>query len=1006
LLNNPGAKLVDFEVTPGLEAQAKPEPPKNSETQSVPATAPAAKLAIAATFTAEPLEDPLRYWMKELELPVEIEFAPFNQVFQQLLDPASVLAKNTRGANVLLIRLADLGGDSVSAEAVERGAREFVSTLKSASARLTTPMMILLCPGKPGQGFADVEKWVIAELEKLNGVYPITTADLFETYPVADFYDPRGDELGCVPYTPVLFTALATMIARRFHALQRAPHKVIVLDCDQTLWSGVCGEEGPKGICLDAPRKALQQFMRAQHAAGRLLAVCSKNSEEDVREVFAQRLDMPLRHEHFAAWRVNWLAKSENIKSIAKELNLGLDSFIFVDDNPVECAEVEANCPGVLTLQLPENPAEIPQFLKHCWAFDSLKVTAEDARRSEMYRESRQREEMRAQAGSLADFIAGLNLKIQIEPMSPAQLSRVAQLTQRTNQFNFTTLRRTEAEIQQLTNTATVLTITVSDRFGDYGLVGVAICEPRGEALDVDTFLLSCRVLGRGVEHAILAHLGNLALQQNKRWVNLHFHPSPKNKPALDFLQNVGAAHKQPLNGGFIYAFPSEVAAQVTLNPGTAAAPEVETGASKNERSSASSTAVKFNRCRSIATELNDPARIHQAIEGKTEVRSGDRAGYVAPRTEIEKQICELWQKLLHIDRAGVTDNFFELGGHSLLAVRLFAELEKLTGHKLPLVTLFQAPTVEELARLVDDSQTNRARSVLVPVREKGSRPPLFLVHGAGGDVLWGYANLAKHMSPEQPIYGIKSRGQVGLDEFDQIEDMARYYLQEVRVLQPHGPYFLGGYCFGGNVAYEMARQLRSQGEHVSQVLLIDASPSNAGYERLLWWRPSFHFRFGRNLYYWLKDFVTMLEPGEQRRYIVRKTRVLWRKVAAKFRGKQNAGQVDLDEVIDVNHFPESELKFWQIHLNALVAHVERPYAGHVTLLRTRGQPIFCSFAEDFGWRKLARGGVSVNHIPGSHENIFVEPNVKFLAEQIEECLVEAMPAPAVTQKNFSHELV
>ena len=227
----------------------------------------------------------------------------------------------------------------------------------------------------------------------------------------------------------------------------------------------------------------------------------------------------------------------------------------------------------------------------------------------------------------------------------------------------------------------------------------------------------------------------------------------------------------------------------------------------------------------------------------------------------LKNKICALWQKLLHIERVGVTDNFFELGGHSLLAVRLFAELEKMTGRKLPLVTFFQAPTVEELARLVDDTQAGRARSVLVPVREKGSRPPLFLVHGAGGDVLWGYANLAKHMPAEQPIYGIKSRGQVGLDEYEHIEDMARFYLQEVRALQPHGPYFLGGYCFGGNVAYEMARQLRSQGERVAQLLLIDASPSNAGYERITWWRPSFHYRFARNLYYWLKDFVTLLDP-------------------------------------------------------------------------------------------------------------------------------------------------
>jgi amino acid adenylation domain-containing protein/FkbH-like protein len=1008
LLKNPGAKLAEFGITPELEAQAQPQGAVETDQ----------KIAIAATFTAEPIEEPLRYWMNELEVAADIEFAPFNQVFQQLLDPAGALAKNARGANVVMARLGDFAGESD--EKADSGAQEFISAVKAASGRMNVPLVVVLCPDKPQQSGAlqAIGGTVAAELDKLGGVYVVTAGELLETYPVEDFYDARGDELGCVPYTPVFFTALATMIARKIHALQRRPHKVIVLDCDQTLWGGVCGEDGPRGICLDSPRKALQDFMRAQQAAGRLLAVCSKNSEEDVREVFTQRLDMPLRHEHFAAWRVNWLSKSENIKSIAKELNLGLDSFIFVDDNPLECAEVEANCPGVLTLQLPENPAEIPQFLKHCWAFDILKVTAEDARRNEMYRQGREREESRAQAGSLADFIEGLNLKIQIAPMSPEQLTRVSQLTQKTNQFNLTTIRRTEPEIQSLVNFGTdaapapssvnhILTVTVTDRFGDYGLVGVMICEERAESLDVDTFLLSCRVLGRGVEHEMLAHLGSLALKQNKRWVNLHFHPSAKNKPALDFLQNVGAEFKQALNGGFVYVFPAKYAAEVTFEPDNAGeAVEISSAKEEIKSSSGPGQAINFDRCRSIALELNNPARIHELIEGTAGMRTVVQDDYVAPRTDIEKQICELWQKLLHIGRVGATDNFFELGGHSLLAVRLFAELEKLTGRKLPLVTLFQSPTVEELAQLVDVNHSGPARSVLVPVQAKGSRPPLFLVHGAGGDVLWGYANLAKHMNPEQPIYGIKSRGQIGLEEYDHIEDMARFYLHEVRALQPHGPYFLGGYCFGGNVAYEMARQLHSQGERVAQLLLIDASPSNAGYERLRWWRPAFHYRFARNLFYWVKDFVTLLEPKEQHRYIIRKARVVWRKFAAKFSRRNSPANVDLDEVIDVNHFPESELKFWQIHLNALVAHVERPYKGSVTLLRTRGQPILCSFEEDFCWGKLAREGVTVKHIPGSHENIFVEPNVKFLAEQMEQCLAPARPSSATTQKKLSHELV
>ncbi|HLX71795.1 MAG TPA: HAD-IIIC family phosphatase, partial [Verrucomicrobiae bacterium] len=580
LLNDPPKSISEFVITDQLLAQAQAS------------QLPRQKIAIASTFTAEPIAESLNYWMERFELPMTVEFAGFNQVFQELLDPSGLLAKNARGANVVLLRLDDFG-DTI--EKVDRGAREFVSAVKAASARMTIPLLIVLCPVRPRSGntLSAIEKATALELEKVGGVHVITSTEILNLYPVADFYDGRGDELGCVPYTPMFFTALGTVVARKFHALQRLAHKVIVLDCDQTLWGGVCGEDGSRGICLDAPRQALQEFMRAQHAVGRLLAICSKNNQEDVDDVFAQRLDMPLRREHFAACRLNWQPKSENIKSIAKELNLGLESFIFVDDNPVECAEVETNCPEVLTLQLPENVVDIPQFLRHCWAFDLLKATAEDARRGEMYRESRQREELRAQTGSLAEFLAGLDLKIQIAPMTDEQLPRVAQLTHRTNQFNLTTIRRSEAEIQQVASKANVLTVSVTDRFGDYGLVGVMIYGLTGDTLDVETFLLSCRVLGRGVEHEMLSRVGHLAREHKKRWVNVHFHPSPKNKPAQDFLQNVGAEFKQALNGGFVYAFPAEFAAEVTLNP-------QGTGPSTTEVQNISKSVAsrqKFNHC-------------------------------------------------------------------------------------------------------------------------------------------------------------------------------------------------------------------------------------------------------------------------------------------------------------------------------------------------------------------------------------------------------------------------
>ncbi len=200
------------------------------------------------------------------------------------------------------------------------------------------------------------------------------------------------------------------------------------------------------------------------------------------------------------------------------------------------------------------------------------------------------------------------------------------------------------------------------------------------------------------------------------------------------------------------------------------------------------------------------------------------------------------------------------------------------------MVTLFQAPTIEALAGLIERAESESSRSALVPIQAGGDKPPLFLVHGAGGDVLWGYANLAKHMDPAQPIYAIKSRGQMGLEEFPSLEEMADYYLQAVRAAQPEGPYYLGGYCFGGNVAYEMARQLQVSGQRVALLALMDTAPANAGYETIAWWRPGFCFRFARNLYYWAQDFRN-LSARDRRRFAGRKLRTLGRKLnhAARF---------------------------------------------------------------------------------------------------------------------------
>jgi amino acid adenylation domain-containing protein/FkbH-like protein len=991
LVQTPDAALKDF---PGLVATSE-QPARLAQPEQTQT------IAIAGTFTVEPLLEPLRYWMERLEIPAAIEFAPYNQAFQQLLDPTSLFARNQRGLNLVVLRLEDWAGSSDSTsvnqfENVNRNLREFVAAMKLASQRSAVPHLVCICPASGKSPISDyastMEESLAAELEPLAGIHILASSELARLYPVADFYDPSGNELGHIPYTPQFFTALATAIARKFHALNCSPYKVIVLDLDQTLWSGVCGEDGPKGICVDDTRLALQKFMLAQQKGGRLLCLCSKNNEDDVWEVFDQRSDMPLRREHFAAWRVNWSPKSENLKALAKELQLGLDSFIFIDDNPIECAEVEANCPEILTLQLPDDPKLITEFLQHCWVFDHLKLTLEDRNRAEMYRQNEQRERLLSGSTNLADFLAGLELKVKIQSLGDEQLARVAQLTQRTNQFNCTTIRRTEADIQRLRDDAEILTVSVSDRFGDYGLTGVIIIEAKQNSLDVETFLLSCRILGRGIEHRMLARLGEIAQDRQLKWVDVHFNPSPKNKPAYDFLRGVGEQFQQSFNGGYIFRIPAGFARGLAFNPQNS---ELESALVFQERSPLQRTRnrpcgrritphAKFPLCREIALRFNDAAKIHARIESRTVVRHRSESNYSAPRSELEKWLCEIWQKLLHVDRIGITDNFFDIGGHSLLAVRLFAEIHRAFGNKLPLVTIFQSPTIEQLARNLSPGNAEPSRSLLVPLQPNGSRPPLFLVHGAGGDILWGYANLSAHMPNGQPIYGIKSSGQAGREEFTRIEEMAGCYVKELRAFQPVGPYYLGGYCFGGNVACEMARQLRSAGQEVAFIALLDSAPANAGYEKIPWWAPKYGARFARNLYYWLGDFAEQ-SPKERREFISRKLRTFLRKLK-----QRDARTVDLETVIDISHFPENELRLWKIHLNALANHIQQPYPGDVLLLRTRGQPLLCSLEDDFCWGKLVQGRVQVTVIPGSHENIFMEPNVRTLANELRISLSQA----------------
>lgn len=515
----------------------------------------ASSLYITATFTAEPLETVLAFWNEQCNLDATVAFAPFGQVNQALLDPASPAFALGDGLNVVLVRMEDLGARGHAA-ATPGAAREAVSELLAAAAeaarRASRPILIVSCPASPAAPaeLAALDAVLAEACERTPGLYFLGPEEILARYPSDDYHDVYGAREGQIPYTELGFAAIATMIIRRFLAIRRSRTiKVIVLDCDQTLWKGVVGEDGVEGIVLDEGRVSLQRFMAEQKARnGVLLAMCSKNNEADVLEVFDVRRDMVLKREDFVAWRINWQPKSMNLRALAKELELGLDTFVFVDDDPVQCAEVRAATPDVLVIELPADPASIAEALGETWELDRAKATEEDRRRTEMYAQNREREALRTSSFSLEDYLASLALEVAIAAPTPEQLSRVAQLTQRTNQFNLGNLRRSEAELRDCGRA--ILAVSVRDRFGDYGLVGAVVFVPVADVLEVDTFLLSCRALGRRVEHAMLARLEMEARQRGIARVGLRFRSTPKNAPAAAFLAACGAERAAVLDEG------------------------------------------------------------------------------------------------------------------------------------------------------------------------------------------------------------------------------------------------------------------------------------------------------------------------------------------------------------------------------------------------------------------------------------------------------------------------
>lgn len=688
------------------------------------------QVVIAATFTAEPVRPALELWLDRLDLRSELAFAPFNQVFQELIDLDGLIARNRLGSNVLLVRFEDWKDSGTAVE-------EFARLLAAHAERSPAHTLVVVCPpsaaqrsGEPLREHGRLAGIIAAAAEASARTHVLRWEELLARYPVDVIDDPESDAYARAPYSVDFNVALGTAVARKLNAMLRPAPKVLVLDCDNTLWRGVVGEDGPQGLVIDEGHRALQQFAAEQLRAGVLLCLASKNNEADVWEAFEATPGMVLRRDMIVAHRIDWEPKSKNLHALAAELNLGVDSFVFLDDSPAEHAEVRAGCPAALALQLPARSAELPRFLDHLWMLDPRKLTSTDRARTALYAANARREQLRSETSDLQQFVASLEVKTTFAPLSRATLARASQLTQRTNQFNTTTLRRSEAELAALGEAGHEhLIVDVSDRFGDYGLVGLVSYQRGGEALEISALLLSCRALGRGVEHRVLAELGGIAQAAGLERIEVAYRPTAKNQPAHRFLEAVARPHRVAAaeEGSFTYRIP--VAEALTAPDRLAASEERDGGEAGEIRETADATAADATAAealhelwRTIPAELDTVPKIRRALAASlTRARSGAAHGaFVAPRDELERTIARAWCEAILVEEIGVHDDYFAVGGDSIRSLAVVSQLRQ-AGLPVTVLELHEHPTVARLAELLRSRGAPASASSLAPASSSSS---------------------------------------------------------------------------------------------------------------------------------------------------------------------------------------------------------------------------------------------------------------------------------------------
>ena len=537
---------------------------------------PPYRVAILRSFTVEPMVPLLRAAAFSAGLDVSIYISDFNAYPQEMLDAGSALYRFQPDAAFLAVQTRDVAPDLWKGFAdlepeqilstVSRVANDFRDWIAAFRKNCRAHLIIhnLEQPLYPANGLLDAQgnnsqklalEQVNGELRGITaeqtGVYILDYDSLIARHGRSTWHSEQKWLTARLPVAAANLNHLVEEWMRFLHPLTGKVAKCLVVDLDNTLWGGIIGEDGMDGIRLgpEYPGAAYQELQRALldlHRRGILLAICSKNNPDDAREALQHHSGMMLQPEHFSAMRINWDDKAANLREIARELNIGLDALAFLDDNPVERRQLRGALPEVAVVELPNDPMQFARSVRECPLFERLTLSTEDQQRGAMYQAQHEREQ-RQKTLSREDFLRSLQQEVEIAPVTKATLARVAQLTNKTNQFNLTTHRWTEQQIVDLGASSlsassgwSCFSLRVRDRFGDNGLVGVAILHREADYCEIDTLLLSCRVIGRTVETAFLSFLASHAREGGASRLQGWFRPTTKNQPARDFYPGHG----------------------------------------------------------------------------------------------------------------------------------------------------------------------------------------------------------------------------------------------------------------------------------------------------------------------------------------------------------------------------------------------------------------------------------------------------------------------------------